>query len=128
MKDNLYEIIEHSGEAAKYLIDSEIALSDGDIAKTQNITKLAQQLIRSMKKDSFAETLEAVGESGETLDYDYPNNLELTKCLCTICSSAGSLLSSLENGDDNAVIAVFKKKVASAICTAVEIFDALYEN
>ena len=126
MKEILYEVIEHSGEAARRFVDAEIALGDGDLSASQAATKQGQMVFRSIKKDSFAEILEEIGEA-ESLDYDYPNNMELIKALCVASSTAGSLLAALEESD-TAVQNALKKKLASAVSTAIEIFDALYEN
>ena len=126
MKELLFEVIEHSGEAARRFVDAEIALGDGDLSASQAATKQGQMVFRSIKKDSFAEILEEIGDA-ESLDYDYPNNMELIKVLCVASSTAGSLLAALEESDA-AVQNALKKKLASAISTAIEIFDALYEN
>jgi len=126
MEEILYEVIEHSGEAARRFVDAEIALGDGDLSASQAATKQGQMVFRSIKKDSFAEILEEIGEA-ESLDYDYPNNMELIKALCVASSTAGSLLAALEESD-TAVQNALKKKLASAVSTAIEIFDALYEN
>ena len=127
MKELLYEVIEHSGEAARRFGDAEIALGDGDLSASQAATKQGQIVFKSIKKDSFAEILEEIGGEADSLDYDYPNNMELIKVLSIATSTAGSLLSALEESDA-AVQSALKKKLAAAITTAIEIFDALYEN
>ena len=127
MKEILYEVIEHSGEAARRFVDAEIALGDGDLSASQAATKQGQIVFKSIKKDSFAEVLEEIGGETESLEYDYPNNMELIKTLSIASSTAGSLLSALEESDA-AVQNALKKKLASAISTAIEIYDALYEN
>ena len=127
MEEILYEVIEHSGEAARRFVDAEIALGDGDLSASQAATKQGQIVFRSIKKDSFSEILEQIGEAESTLDYDYPNNMELVKVLCIVASTAGSLLAAI-NGNDATIQNALKKKLASGIATAIEIFDALYEN
>lgn len=127
MKETLFEVIEHSGEAARRFVDAEIALGYGDLSASQAATKQGQIVFRSIKKDSFAEILEAIGGNHESLDYDYPNNMELIKALCITASTAGSLLAALE-GHDATIQNALKNKLASSITTAIEIFDALYEN
>ena len=127
MKEILYEVIEHSGEVARRFVDAEIALGDGDLSASQAATKQGQIVFKSVKKDSFAEILEEIGGNVATLEYDYPNNMELIKALSIASSTAGSLLAALDESDA-AVQNVLKKKLASAVNTAIEIYDVLYEN
>lgn len=124
--DELIELIEHSGEVAKYFVEAEIALGDGNLADSQKSTRMAVQLFKAMKKDSLAETSEFLGVGGESVDYDYPNNMELVKQLCCLSSAAASLCAA--QNEEAKVLDLLKKKVANHIITAIEIFDALYEN
>lgn len=122
----LSELIETTAHASNCFLKSEIALNDGDVETCQKFSKEGQNLVKTLKKDTFAEIEEEYGNNQEDVnDYDYPNNMELIKSLNEIVMSAGSLLS-IE--DDKKVLQIVVKSLYRAINTAKEIFAQLFEN
>lgn len=125
----LTETIEHSGEVAKLLINSEISLNDGDAENSQKYNKMAQQLFNTMKKDVILEIKEILEEScPDVLDYDYPNTLELAKFLVDACHNIARYIGVYNSDNNSAVKSVIAKKIVNDFNTAIEIFDSLFNN
>ena len=124
--DVIAELIEATSNAENYFIKSEMALNDGDVEACQKHSKEGQNLVKTLKNDTFLEIEEEFGENHEDVnDYDYPNNMELIKSLNEIVMSAGSLLSAR---DDESIQKIVVKGLYKAINTTKEIFEALFEN
>lgn len=124
--DLLAELIETTANAVNCFLKSEIALNDGDVEGCQKFSKDGQNLVKTLKNDTFLEIEEEFGENHEDVnDYDYPNNMELIKSLNEIVMSAGSLLSAR---DDESIQKIVVKGLYKAINTTKEIFQQLFEN
>ena len=51
----VYEIIQNTGYISKTLVNSEIAMNDGDVAASQKYTKEAESLLATTINDNFEE-------------------------------------------------------------------------
>ncbi|MBQ9791320.1 MAG: hypothetical protein IJW28_01915 [Clostridia bacterium] len=124
----VYEIIQNTGYIAKTLINSEIAMNDGDVAASQKYTKEAQNLLNSTINDNFKEYRESVNvQTDSTNEYDIPTTLELAKQIASLEYTAGMLLcTTLDN--QNMIIENLTKKLLIDINTIEEIYNAIYNN
>ena len=97
----VYEIIQNTGYIAKTLVNSEIAMNDGDLAASQKYTKEAQHLLATTINDNFKEYRESVSvDTDSTNEYDIPTTLELVKQITALQYTAGMLLcTTLDNQD-----------------------------
>lgn len=125
----LAELIEQSAQVCKLFVDSEVALNDGDTAKSVKCNKEGQQLFSTMTKDILEEVKSLLNvENNDTLDYDYPSVLELAKMLSELNYNAGRYINLvLENQGENAK-EIVANKILTAINTSVEIYDCLFNN
>lgn len=126
MSDEILELLEGVSSANNAFIKSEIALNNGEVEDSQKYSKEGQILLRSMINDTFDEVVEELEiQSNETLEYDYPCTMELIRALNTILMNASMYLSS---SDDKNITEILSLKIITAINTAKEIFNSLYEN
>ncbi len=126
MSDEILELLEGVSSANNAFIKSEIALNNGEVENSQKYSKEGQILLRSMINDIFDEVVEELEiQSNETLEYDYPCTMELIRALNTILMNASMYLSS---SDDKNITEILSLKIITAINTAKEIFNSLYEN
>ncbi len=96
--DLIAELIEATSNAENYFIKSEMALNDGDVEACQKHSKEGQNLVKTLKNDTFLEIEEEFGtNNGDVNDYDYPNVMELIKSLNEIVVAAGALLAARED-------------------------------
>lgn len=126
--DTILEVMETSCHVQKYLVNSEIALNDGDISATQTANEKAKQLIEVLLKDSFLELKEAYSlNNKEVDDYDLPSTLELLKQIGLINQSLAEIIGLSENPDDK-LFEISKQRLNKAINTFEEIATSLYFN
>ena len=124
--DLIAELIEATSNAENYFIKSEMALNDGDVEACQKHSKEGQNLVKTLKNDTFLEIEEEFGANkGDVKDYDYPKVMELIKSLNEIGVAAGALLAARE--DEN-IQKIVVKGLYKAVNTAKEIFQQLFEN
>ena len=123
----LGEIIEHSGEAAKLIIASEVALNDGDLAASQKNTMKAIDMLKTMCGDVFVEVLEEmeIQDDGQTSDLD-PYALNLAYALSNICYNAGVLVNMILENEEERVVIISKTKLMHTIADAKSLFETLY--
>ena len=123
----LGELIEHSGEAAKLIIASEVALNDGDLAASQKNTMKAIDMLKTMCGDVFVEVLEEMEtqDDGQTSDLD-PYALNLAYALSNICYNAGVLVNMILENEEERVVIISKTKLMHAIADAKSLFETLY--
>ena len=124
----VYEIIQNTGYIAKTLVNSEIAMNDGDLAASQKYTKEAQHLLATTINDNFMEYRDAISvDTDSTNEYDIPTTLELVKQITALQYTAGMLLcTTLDNQD--MIIENLTKKLLIDINTIEEIYNAIYNN
>ena len=124
----VYEIIQNTGYIAKTLVNSEMAMNDGELAASQKYTKEAQNLLATTINDNFKEYREAISvDTDSTNEYDIPTTLELIKQLAALQYTAGMLLcTTLDNQD--MIIENLTKKLLIDINTIEEIYNAIYNN
>lgn len=121
----LSELLETSASACENFIISEIALNDGNVELSQKASKDGQQLLKTLIKDTFLQFKEEFNTvSAETLDYDYPNNMELIKALNSLSKNGGALLGT----DDDKIVKILAEKLQQSINTVIEIYTNLFEN
>ena len=119
------ELLQTSASACDNFIKSQIALEDGDVQACQNASQKGQQLVRTLIKDTFEEFEEEYKTSlSDSLDYDYPNNMELIKALNSLSVNVGGLL----GAEDEKIALMFAKNIQKSINTVKEIYLALFEN
>lgn len=123
----LGELIEHSGEAAKLIIASEVALNDGELATSQKNTMKAIDMLKTMCNDVFIEILEEmeIEDDGQTSDLD-PYALNLAYALSNVCYNAGVLLNMILEAEEERVVLISKTKLMHAISDAKSLFETLY--
>ena len=123
----LGELVEHSGEASKLIITSEVALNDGELVQSQQNTKKAIDLLKTMCGDVFVEVLEEmeIEDDGQASDLD-PNALNLAYALSNVCYNAGVLFNMILQNEEERVVAISKTKLLHAITDAKSLFETLY--
>lgn len=123
----LSELVEHSGEAAKLIIASEVSLNDGELAASQKNTMKAIDMLKTMCDDVFVEVLEEmeIEDDGETSDLD-PYALNLAYALSNVCYNAGVLLNMILENEEERVVLISKTKLMHAIVDAKSLFQTLY--
>ena len=123
----LGELVEHSGEASKLIIASEAALNDGELAQSQQNTKKAVDMLKTMCGDVFVEVLEEmeIEDDGQTSDLD-PNALNLAYALSNVCYNAGVLFNMILQNEEQRVVDISKTKLMHAIADAKSLFETLY--
>ena len=124
----VYEIIQNTGYISKTLVNSEIAMNDGDVAASQKYTKEAETLLATTINDNFEEYKAKITiDTDSTNEYDIPTTLELIKQISSLQYTAGMLLcTTLDNQD--MIIENLTKKLLIDINTIVEIYNAIYNN
>lgn len=123
------ETIEHSGQVCKLFVSSEIALNDGDTELSVKCNKDGQQLYSTMSKDVFVEIKDILNVStDETLDYDYPSVLELSKVLSDLNYNLGRYIGLELNNQGDSVKDIVANKIMTDINTCNEIYDMLFNN
>ena len=122
----LCELIENASEASKFLIQSEVALNDGELAQSQKSTMSAINILNTLKDDVFEEVAEEF-ELDLTQKQDVePSSLNLAYYLTDVCHCGGVLLSMINEGIEERVTEIAKTKLAKAIATSIELFETLY--
>ena len=124
----VYEIIQNTGYISKTLVNSEIAMNDGDVAASQKYTKEAESLLATTINDNFEEYKAKITiDTDSTNEYDIPTTLELIKQISSLQYTAGMLLcTTLDNQD--MIIENLTKKLLIDINTIVEIYNTIYNN
>ena len=125
----LYELLQNTSFILKNLVNSEIAMNDGEIADCQKFNKEAQTLLSASIKDTFEEFVEMAGtETDEVNDYDIPNNFELIRQLNQVqCDLAITFDLINDNLSDEIIKSNLKKSVVN-LNTIKEIYEAIYLN
>ena len=125
----LSELIEHSATVSKLLVTSEMALNDGDLNTSQKKNIEAQNLLKTMVKDIFAEAQDVlVVKSEGTDDYDIPCTMELIKMLTMLSQNTANLIGILCDGDGGGIADIIAKKIIININTIVEIHNSIFNN
>lgn len=125
----LGELVEHSSHVASLLLDGEIALNDGSLEASQKANIDAQTLLSTMVKDIFVETKQALNQNVDaTDDYDLPSTLELAKALSNTAQNAGSLIALIVENGSPRLQGILATKVLTNINTALEIYNAIFNN
>ncbi len=125
----LGELIENSGHIAKILLAGEIAMNDGDLAKSQKCTIEAQNLIKVMLDDVFKEVVEEFNiNNDECVDYDLPTTLELVRVLSEMNYNAGVLINLILDKQSQSIVDSVKTKIVKDINTVKEIATAIFFN
>ena len=123
----LSELVEHSSQASKHLIQSEVCLNDGDLAQSQKHTMHAIDMLKTMVGDVFVEVLEELEIDSDEVCSDLdPNSLNLAYALCDISYNGGVLLNMLVSQEEDRVISIVKTKIMHAINDAKNLFETLY--
>ena len=124
-----YELLQNTSFILKNLINSEIAMNDGEIAECQKFNKEAQTLLSASINDTFKEFIEMTEiEIDDVNDYDIPNNFELIRQLNQIqCDIAMSFDLISDNLAENVIKANLRKIVVS-LNTVIEIYKSIYLN
>lgn len=125
----LYEIIEHSQMVEKYIVLSEIAIGDGDLANCQKYTKQASSFLKTMTTDVFKEFFDIFKISlDEKNSYDIPSSLEICKNISNMCYNISVLLGvNLDNLGDSHIESILSK-IARDINTIVDLYNQIYAN
>lgn len=125
----LYEIIEHSSMLNKILISSEIAMNDGNLLETQKQTKTAQELLKTMTKDTLKEFFDVFNiETKETNSFDIPSNLAISQNISSLNYNIGICLGIALEKQSESIISKTLVKIAKDINTIVLLYNSLYAN
>jgi len=125
-----YELLQNCSYALKSLINSEIAMNDGEISDCQKYNKEAQLLLKSSINDTFKEYKELINSNTTSVnEYDLPNNFELMKQLNNVQCDLSMLLGMLaDDFNEEKVIKSSEEKIAVTLNTIEEIYTAIYLN
>ena len=125
----LYEIIEHSSMLNKILISAEIAMNDGNLLETQKQTKTAQELLKTMTKDTLKEFFDVFNiETKETNSFDIPSNLAISQNISSLNYNIGICLGLVLEKQSESIISKTLVKIAKDINTIVLLYNSLYAN
>ena len=125
----LYELLQNTSFILKNLVNSEIAMNDGEIADCQKFNKEAQTLLSASIKDTFEEFVEMAGtETDEVNDYDIPNNFELIRQLNQVQCDLAITFDLINDNLSDEIIKSNLKKIVVNLNTIKEIYEAIYLN
>ena len=125
----LSELIEHSATVSKLLVTSEMALNNGDLNTSQKKNIEAQNLLKTMVKDIFAEAQDVLVVKLEgTDDYDIPCTMELIRILTMLSQNTANLIGILCDEEGGSVADIIAKKIVTNINTIIEIHNAIFNN
>lgn len=124
-----YELLQNTSFILKNLINSEIAMNDGEIANCQKFNKEAQTLLNASVNDTFKEFIEMTEvETVEVNDYDVPNNFELIRHLNQIQCDVAMLFDLISDNLADDIIKANLRKIVISLNTVIEIYEAIYLN
>ena len=125
----LYELLQNTSFILKNLVNSEIAMNDGEIADCQKFNKEAQTLLSASIKDTFEEFVEMAGtETDEVNDYDIPNNFELIRQLNQVQCDLAITFDLINDNLSDEIIKSNLKKIVVNLNTIKEIYESIYLN
>ena len=125
----LYELLQNTSFILKNLVNSEIAMNDGEIADCQKFNKESQTLLSASIKDTFEEFVEMAGtETDEVNDYDIPNNFELIRQLNQVQCDLAITFDLINDNLSDEIIKSNLKKIVVNLNTIKEIYEAIYLN
>lgn len=130
MIEELNELLEQSSNTMLYLINSQIALENGEIADSQKNNILAKNLISVMIKDSMQEVEENLSTINEDIyEYDIANTYELMRYLTLMqISISMCICNEIEDVKEQNTINIVNNKLIKNINTVKKLYYEIYCN